>query len=86
MALDGITVYALVCELKKKLTGGKLAKIAQPEERELLLSVKGPEGPVRLFLSADPSLPLAYLTEANRSGPLAAPGFLMLLRKHLQGF
>lgn len=85
MALDGITLAALCCELKKKLTGGKLAKIAQPEERELLLTVKGSEGPVRLLLSADPSLPLTYLTAANRSGPLAAPGFLMLLRKHLQG-
>ncbi|MGN1180442.1 MAG: NFACT family protein, partial [Suilimivivens sp.] len=30
------------------------------------------------------SLPLIYLTESNKPSPMTAPGFCMLLRKHLQ--
>jgi predicted ribosome quality control (RQC) complex YloA/Tae2 family protein len=41
-------------------------------------------GQVRLYLSADPSLPLCYLTEKTRQAPLTAPAFCMLLRKHIQ--
>ncbi len=84
MAFDGITVASIVKELNDTLTGGRLSKIAQPEADELLLTVKTPSGQRRLFLSADASLPLIYLTETNKQSPLTAPGFCMLLRKHLQ--
>ena len=40
MAFDGITVAALVAELKETLEGGRIYKIAQPEKDELLLTVK----------------------------------------------
>lgn len=84
MAFDGVTIASVVCELKKELAGGRLYKIAQPEEDELLLTVKQPSGQKRLFLSADASLPLIYLTENNKPSPMTAPNFCMLLRKHLQ--
>ncbi len=35
-------------------------------------------------MSADASLPMVYLTETNKPSPMTAPGFCMLLRKHLQ--
>ena len=41
-------------------------------------------GQLRLYLCADPSLPLVYLTRTSRQAPLQAPAFCMLLRKHLQ--
>ncbi len=88
MAFDGITVAALARELDDRLTGGRIYKIAQTDRLELLLTIKpAPErggGQVRLYLSADPSLPLAYLTGTSRQAPLNAPAFCMLLRKHLQ--
>ncbi len=84
MAFDGVTIANIVYELKRELVGGRLYKIAQPESDELLLTVKHPTGQKRLFLSADASLPLIYLTESNKQSPLTAPGFCMLLRKHLQ--
>lgn len=85
MAFDGITVKAVVKELKDTLTGGRIYKIAQPESDELLFTIKTPEnGQKRLLLSASASLPLVYLTEKNRPSPMTAPGFCMLLRKHLQ--
>lgn len=85
MAFDGITVAALVHEFKNQLLGGRLAKIAQPEPDELLLTVKTCDGQKRLLISADASLPLIYLTDTNKPAPMTAPNFCMLLRKHIGG-
>ena len=85
MAFDGITVAAVVKELKDNLLTGRIYKIAQPEKDELLLTIKTADGgQKRLFLSAEASLPLVYLTGSNKQAPMTAPGFCMLLRKHLQ--
>ncbi len=84
MAFDGVTIANVVHELKKELIGGRLYKIAQPENDELLLTIKTPQGQKRLCISADASLPLIYLTQTNKQSPLTAPNFCMLLRKHLQ--
>ncbi len=84
MAFDGVTIANVVSELKKELLGGRVYKIAQPEEDELLLTIKTNDGQRRLFISAGASLPLIYLTENNKPSPATAPNFCMLLRKHLQ--
>ncbi len=84
MAFDGITIANITQELNRTLLGGRIYKIAQPESDELLLTVKNNGSQYRLLLSADASLPLVYLTETNKPGPQTAPGFCMLLRKHLQ--
>ncbi len=84
MAFDGVTVASVVKELKDSLVGGRIYKIAQPEEDELILTVKATAGQKRLVLSANASLPLVYLTDSNKPSPMTAPGFCMLLRKHLQ--
>ena len=83
MAFDGIVVAGLVHELKQKLTDGRIAKIAQPEADELLLTIKSPCGQHRLLISANASLPLIYLTDTNKPSPITAPNFCMLLRKHI---
>ncbi len=84
MAFDGVTIANIVWELKQELLGGRVYKIAQPEVDELLLTIKTNNGQKRLFLSAEASLPLIYLTESNKPSPMTAPNFCMLLRKHLQ--
>ena len=84
MAFDGVTIAAIVNELQEKITGCRIYKIAQPEKDELLLTIKGSVGQVRLVMSADASLPLIYLTDKNKTSPMTAPNFCMLLRKHLQ--
>ncbi|WP_050642459.1 MULTISPECIES: NFACT family protein [Clostridia] len=83
MAFDGITVASLVHELKEQLLNGRIAKIAQPETDELLLTIKTPSGQKRLCISASASLPLIYLTESTKPSPMTAPNFCMLLRKHI---
>ena len=84
MAFDGITIANITKELHDTLLGGRIYKIAQPESDELLLTIKNNGSQYRLLLSADASLPLVYLTETNKPSPMTAPGFCMLLRKHLQ--
>lgn len=84
MAFDGVTIANVVKEMKDTIIGCRIYKIAQPEADELILTIKGSCGQKRLFLSASASLPLIYFTENNKPSPLTAPGFCMLLRKHLQ--
>lgn len=84
MAYDGITVAAVIKECRDLLTGGRIYKIAQPETDELQLTIKTRTGQYYLLLSANASLPLIYLTGKSKQGPLTAPNFCMLLRKHIQ--
>ncbi len=81
MAFDGITVACLVDELNRRLKGGRISKIAQPEKDEILLTIKAEEN-LRLLISANATLPLMYITEDNKPSPMTAPAFCMLLRKH----
>lgn len=83
MAFDGITISNIVSELTPLLVEGRISKIAQPENDELLLTIKNNRGQYRLLMSANASLPLLYITETNKPSPLTAPNFCMLLRKHI---
>lgn len=83
MAFDGFVVAALVKEMNDKLLGGRLYKIAQPEEDELFITIKNSKEQYRLLLSASASLPLVYILQDNKPSPLTAPNFCMLLRKHI---
>ena len=83
MAFDGITISSIVNELNNTINGGRLYKISQPEADEIMLTIKTQSGQYRLVLSANASLPLAYLTDDNKPSPATAPNFCMLLRKHL---
>lgn len=83
MAFDGIIISNIVDQLNKTIKNGRLYKIAQPENDELFLTVKTQSGQYRLLLSANPTLPLCYLANDNKTSPIKAPNFCMLLRKHL---
>ena len=61
MAFDGITISSIVNELNDTINGGRLYKISQPEADEIMLTIKTQSGQYRLVLSANASLPLAYL-------------------------
>ena len=83
MAFDGITVHCLAAELNTALEEMRLVKIQQPEKDELMLTFKGKSTQKRVLLSANPSLPLCYITEKSKQAPLTAPNFCMVLRKYL---
>lgn len=87
MALDGVVISGIVSELKRKLTGGRIYKIYQPEVDEICLVIKNKNEngntTDRLVISADASLPLMYISDNNKENPAVAPNFCMLLRKHI---
>ncbi|MBE5912466.1 MAG: fibronectin/fibrinogen-binding protein [Pseudobutyrivibrio ruminis] len=83
MALDGISIHALVHEFNETFLNGKINKISQPEKEELLITINTQNGNKRLLVSANASLPFMYITDENKTAPAQAPGFCMLLRKHI---
>ncbi len=85
MPFDGICVAAVVDELNRNLTGGRIVKIAQPEKEEILLQIKTERDTARLFINVSAGMPFLYLTNENKPSPMTAPNFCMVLRKHLQG-
>ncbi|MCC0695451.1 NFACT RNA binding domain-containing protein [Clostridioides sp. ES-S-0048-02] len=86
MALDGLVIHSIVDELSSKLTGGKIDKIHQPEDDEVIFNIRNNKENFRLVLSASASNPRVYLTSNyKKENPLKAPMFCMLLRKYIQG-
>ena len=83
MALDGVVISNLVHELNSTIANCRISKIAQPESDELLLTCKGNGNTYKLAISASASLPFVYLTNVNKTSPLTAPTFCMVLRKHI---
>lgn len=84
MAFDGITVSALISEIKDKITGGRIDKIYQPENDEIILSIRSFGKAYKLLLTANPSNPKFHFTSENKENPLNPPLFCMVMRKHLQ--
>lgn len=85
MALDGITVSAIVSELKATLLGGRIDKIHQPLADEIRIGIRGNGTPKKLLLSANSGNPRIHLTESVRENPMSAPLFCMVLRKYIAG-
>ena len=52
MAFDGLVISNLVYELNQTILNAKISKIAQPENDELLFTLKGSNGQFRLAMSA----------------------------------
>lgn len=84
MAFDGITISALISEIKDKITGGRIDKIYQPEGDEIILGIRSFGKAYKLLLTANPSNPKFHFTSENRDNPLNPPLFCMVMRKHLQ--
>ncbi len=82
--MDGLSVAAAVRELKR-LVGGRIEKVQQPEKDELVLSIHTAGGSCRLLVSASPENCRITLTDEKKASPVDAPAFLMLLRKYLTG-
>lgn len=85
MAFDSIAVSALKNELAKKLIGGRIDKVHQPERDELTISVRTFSENFKLVICASPSNARVHFTDKFKENPKTAPMFCMLLRKHIQG-
>ncbi len=85
MAFDGIVTKSIVTELEKFLINGKINKIFQPNKNEILLGIYnlGKNYALNCCISSDNYR--INLTTNSKPNPINAPGFCMLLRKHLIG-
>lgn len=86
MALDGLVIHCIVNELNKKLLGGKIDKVYQPENDEVVLHIRNNKENFKLVLSCSASNPRVYLANNyKKENPINAPMFCMLFRKYIQG-
>ena len=86
MSLDGAFLSLVRRELLSKgLIGSRVDKIHQPAKDELVISLRGSQGGVRIAMSANPSTARVCITESAVDNPQSPPMFCMLLRKHLSG-
>lgn len=85
MALDGLVIHSIVSELSSKILGGKIDKVYQPEDDEILLHIRNDKENFKLVLSASSSNPRVYLANNyKKENPINAPMFCMLFRKYIQ--
>ena len=85
MAFDGLFTYCMAHELSIALTGGRIAKIHQPFEHEIVMTIRARGKNHKLLLSAHPTYARVQLTENTYTNPAQAPMFCMVMRKHLEG-
>ena len=85
MAFDGINKKKIVSELNFALCDGKINKIYEPNKNEIILSIYAHGINYALNLSIASDAYRINLTTHQKSNPLNAPGFCMLLRKHITG-
>lgn len=85
MAFDGLFIHSLLTNLSPTLLNGKLTKIYQPFEQDLVLNFRKNRKNIKLLISANSQNPRFYITEENIVNPDVAPTFVMVLRKYLEG-
>ncbi|HEX7056586.1 MAG TPA: NFACT RNA binding domain-containing protein [Bacilli bacterium] len=83
MAFDGLVLHALSNELKA-CVHGRINKIYQPNDHDIVMHLRTKAGNVKLLLSANPTYPRMHLTDRQYTNPQDAPMFCMLLRKHCE--
>lgn len=85
MSFDGFFLHHMVEELRTELLNGRIQKINQPFDQELILQIRSNRKSHRLLLSAHPVFGRIQLTESTFENPAQPSTFIMVLRKYLQG-
>lgn len=85
MSFDGFFLHHMVEELRAELLNGRIQKINQPFDQELVLQIRSNRQSHRLLLSAHPVFGRIQLTETTFENPAQPSTFIMVLRKYLQG-
>ena len=85
MSFDGFFLHHMVEELRSELVNGRIQKINQPFEQELVLQIRSNRQSHRLLVSAHPVFGRIQLTQTTFENPAQPSTFIMVLRKYLQG-
>lgn len=86
MAFDGIVLKQVVSELTNCLIDGKINKVYEPNNNEIILGIYSSGKNYALLCNISSNNYRLHLTTSSKPNPLNAPNFCMLLRKHLVGF
>lgn len=84
MSFDGIFLHHMTAELQS-LVGGRIQKINQPFDQELVLTIRSAGKSHKLLLSAHPVFGRLQLTKTDFQNPQNPNNFVMILRKYLAG-
>ena len=85
MSFDGFFLHHMTEELRHELVGGRVQKINQPFEQELVLQIRSNRKSLKLLLSAHSVFGRVQLTETTFENPAVPNTFIMVMRKYLQG-
>ena len=85
MSFDGFFLHHMTEELRRELVGGRIQKINQPFEQELVLQIRSNRQSHKLLLSAHSVFGRVQLTETTFENPAVPNTFIMVMRKYLQG-
>lgn len=85
MSFDGMFTHALIKELNTTFAGGRIHKIQQPYEMELVITIRANRKNHKLLISAHPSFGRIQVTEQAYNNPETPPNFTMVLRKYVEG-
>lgn len=85
MAFDGIVLKQVTSELESCLIGGKINKVYEPSNNEIILGIYSNGKNYALLCNISSNSYRIHLTTTSKPNPLNAPNFCMLLRKHLVG-
>ncbi len=85
MAYDGIMLSRVCDELSTTLTRGRINKIYQISQYELLMHIRSQSKNLKLFISIHPMYARMQITNAQYTTPSSPSSLTMLLRKYLEG-
>ncbi|WP_461203484.1 fibronectin-binding protein EfbA [Enterococcus sp. N342-3-1-2] len=85
MSFDGVFTHLMVSELNNLLINGRVNKIHQPYENEVVFVIRSQGKNHKLLLSAHPTYARVQCTTMTYQNPDTPPNFLMMLRKYLEG-
>ncbi|MCS4487737.1 Rqc2 family fibronectin-binding protein [Streptococcus sciuri] len=85
MSFDGFFLHYLTKELRKLILYGRIQKINQPFEYEMVLTIRNNRQNYKLLLSAHPVFGRIQVTQNNFQNPQHPNTFTMMMRKYLQG-
>ncbi|HEM3718244.1 TPA: NFACT family protein [Streptococcus suis] len=85
MSFDGFFLHHMTAELRANLEGGRIQKINQPFEQEIVLNIRSNRQSHKLLLSAHSVFGRVQLTQSDFTNPKVPNTFTMILRKYLQG-
>ncbi len=85
MAYDGIMMSRVVEQLSKEMNRGRINKIYQISQYELLIHIRSQSQNKKLLISIHPMYARVQLTHLSYPTPQTPNALTMLLRKHLEG-